>query len=247
MDHQSPSFWLGAASALLMGLSKTGLPGANLPSVLVMTEAFPHDARLSVGAIVPVILVGDVIAVYWYRRHADWPSLWRLFPWVAAGMLPGIVVLAKIQGNGLRPVLGWLILALLAWEGVRRGLGYHRLPHSRWFVGLMGLVTGFGTIVGNAAGPMMAIYLVSAGLRKEAFIGTSAWFFFVVNLSKLPVMAALGMITSETLRFGATVSPAVPLGAAAGVWLLTIIPQKPFDVFALTLAGLAALRLVVVA
>ena len=246
MEQGSPSFWLGLASSLLMGLSKTGLPGTSLPSILLMTEAFPDDARLSVGAILPVILVGDVIAVVWFRRHADWACLGRLFPWVAVGMLPGVLVLAKTQGNELRPVLGWLILALLALEVVRQFLGWEHMPRQRWFVALLGLVAGFGTVVGNAAGPVMAIYLVSGGLRKEQFIGTAAWFFFIANLSKLPTMAALGMITWQTIEFGCAVSPAVPVGALAGIWLLGITPQKPFDVFALTLAGLAALRLVVV-
>jgi len=245
MAQGSPSVWFGLASSLLMGLSKTGLPGASLPSILMMTEAFPDDARLSVGAILPVILVGDVIAVTWFRRHADWPHLWRLFPWVAVGMLPGIWVLAETRGNELRPVLGWLILVLLALEVARQFFGWEHMPRQRWFVGLLGLMAGFGTMVGNAAGPIMAIYLVSGGLRKEQFIGTAAWFFFIVNMSKLPVMVALGMVTSDTMWFGATVSPAVLVGALAGVWLLGVIPQKPFDVFALTLAGLAALRLVV--
>lgn len=245
MEQGSTSFWFGLASSLLMGLSKTGLPGVSLPSILLMTEAFPDDARLSVGAILPVILVGDVIAVSWYRRHTEWGRLWRLFPWVAVGMLPGVWVLATTRGNELRPVLGWLILGLLVLEVVRQYLGWEHVPRQRWFVGLLGILAGFGTVVGNAAGPIMAIYLISGGLRKEQYIGTAAWFFFIVNLCKLPVMMALGMITWQTVGFGCKVAPAVPIGAAAGIWLLGIIPQKPFNFFALTLAGLAAVRLVV--
>ena len=80
---------LAAASALLVGLSKTGLPGVSIPAILLMTEAYPHDARLSVGAILPLLLVGDVFAVAWYRRHADWNRLARLLPYVFVGMLPG--------------------------------------------------------------------------------------------------------------------------------------------------------------
>ena len=80
-------FLLAAASALLVGLSKTGLPGVSIPAILLMTEAYPDDARLSVGAILPVLLAGDVFAVAWFRRHADWGRLVRLLPWVLAGMI----------------------------------------------------------------------------------------------------------------------------------------------------------------
>lgn len=246
MERDITSYFLGLASALLMGLSKTGLPGTSLPSILCMAEAFPENAKLSVGAILPVILVGDVLAVWWLGRHAAWDRLARLFPWVAAGMLPGVFVLWRTDGNQLRPVLGWLILVLLLVELARQTFGWQRMPHSRWFIASLGLVAGFGTMVGNAAGPVMAIYLVSNGLDKEEFIGTSAWFFFIVNLSKLPIMGGLGMITPDTLRFGTVVAPMVVVGCLAGVWLLRIIPQKPFNVFALTLAGAAALRLVLV-
>ena len=109
----------------------------------------------------------------------------------------------------------------------------------------MGLVAGFGTMVGNAAGPVMTIYLISRGLRKQEFIGTCAWFFFIVNLSKLPIMSGLGMLTTDTLGFGLIVACLVPVGAILGIWLLRIIPQRPFDVLALSLAGLAAVRLIV--
>ena len=92
----------------------------------------------------------------------------------------------------------------------------------------MGLVAGFGTMVGNAAGPVMTIYLISRGLRKQEFIGTSAWFFFIVNLSKLPIMSGLGMLTTDTVGFGMTVACLVPVGAILGVWLLQDHPATAF-------------------
>ena len=228
-----------------MGLAKTGLPGVSIPAVLLMVEAFPNDAKASVGAIMPVILLGDLFAVAWFQRHADWARLWRLFPYLAVGMAIGAWVLSRTAGNGLRPILGWLVAAFLVVEFGRQCFRWESLPSQSWFAAATGLVAGFGTMVGNAAGPVMTIYLISRGMKKQEFIGTCAWFFFIVNISKLPIMSSLGMLTSDTLVFGMTVAAFVPVGSILGIWLLKIIPQRPFDMLALSLAGLAAIRLIV--
>jgi uncharacterized membrane protein YfcA len=241
------SYLWGGVSALLVGLSKTGLPGVSIPAILLMTEAFPRDAKLAIGAILPVLLVGDVFAVAWYRHHAQWDRLWRLFPYVAAGMVPGWIVLRLLkEGNDLRPVLGVLILALLALEVCRQAFDWQRVPGRWWFVAVMGLLAGFSTIIAHAAVPVMAIYLVSQGLPKQQFIGTAAWFFLLINLTKVPFYATEGMMTAETLRFDAVVGPLAVVGGLLGVFVLTRIPQKLFDTLALGLAGVAAVRLILV-
>jgi hypothetical protein len=101
---------LGGLSAVLMGLSKTGLPGVLIPSILLMVEAFPEDAKASVGAIMPAIWLGDILTVAWYRRHADWRQLRGLVPYVAAGMALGAWILGRTTGNELRPILGWMLI-----------------------------------------------------------------------------------------------------------------------------------------
>jgi hypothetical protein len=244
VQHSLTAYVLGGSAALLMGLAKTGLPGVAIPAVLLMVEAFPDDAKASVGAIMPAILLGDVIAVAWFHRHADWPRLWGMVPYVAAGMALGALVLAGTKGNELRPILGWLVATFLIVEVCRQCFHWEAVPGQWWFAAAVGLVAGFGTMVGNAAGPVMTIYLISRGLRKKEFIGTCAWFFFIVNLSKLPIMYGLGMLNVDTVGFGLIVACLAPVGAILGIWLLKIIPQRPFDVLALSLAGLAAIRLI---
>lgn len=111
----------------------------------------------------------------------------------------------------------------------------------------MGLLAGFATMIANAAMPVMTIYLISRRLRKEQFIGTAAWFFFLINLSKLPVcLWVLNVVTPRTLRFGLLVAPMTVVGALVGVYVLARIPQRFFDALALSLAGIAAVRLIVV-
>jgi uncharacterized protein len=237
------SVW-AVLAALLVGFSKTGLPGAAIPAVALMAEAFRDDTRLSVGAMLPILLVGDLLALAYYRRHAHWGRLWELFPYVLVGMVPGYLVLWLTPGDHLRVLLGVIVLGLLGVQLARQWGAWHPLPDRRWLIGSTGLLSGFGTTVGNAAGPVMSIYLVSQRLEKQEFLGTAGWFFFLVNSSKIPLYFALGMITPATLRLDAMLVPIVVLGALLGVLVARRIPQKLFNFLVLLLAALAALRLV---
>ena len=91
----------------------------------------------------------------------------------------------------------------------------------------------------------MGIYLLSRGLNKQRFMGTRAWFFFIVNLAKLPVYIPEGMITPGTLISNARFLPCIVLGVCAGFLVLDRIPQKIFNYTVLFLAGLAAVKMVV--
>jgi uncharacterized protein len=237
---------LTGASALLIGLSKTGLPGVSIPGILLMTEAYPDDARASVAAILPVLLTADVFAVMWFRRHADWGRLLRLMPYVVAGMIPGVVVLLMLDGNKLRPVIGVLVLGMLVIEIGRQWFDWEHLPHRWWFTAGAGILAGFTTFVANAAMPVMTIYLVSQDFDKHKFIGTAAWLFLILNVSKAPAYFAMGMVTPSMLWWGAALAPVTILGALLGVYVLSRIPQRFFDTLALTLAGAAAMRLLLV-
>ncbi len=236
---------LACISAMLMGFSKTGLPGASIPSVALMAAAFGPSAGQSVGAMLPLLLVGDVFAVTWYRRHAQWDRLLGLFPYVVLGMIPGYLVLYHWNDTELRPVLGWLILAMFAIEIGRVLLRLRDVPHRWWFTGAAGSMAGLATVVGNAGGPVMSLYLLSRGLLKEQFIGTAAWFFFLVNLSKIVPFWHRGILSATTLRFGLAMVPVVLFGAVVGVWLLPRMSQGLFKVLVWALAGLAAVWLIV--
>ena len=132
---------------------------------------------------------------------------------------------------------------MILMELIRRRYGWHHLPHAPWFTNSTGLAVGFTTTLGNVAGPIMNLYLVARGFTKEHFMGTMAWFFLIVNASKVPVYGALGLITADTLRFDALLLPFVLVGGLLGRWLLPRIPQKLFETLVLVLAAAAAFRL----
>ncbi len=98
-------------------------------------------------------------------------------------------------------------------------------------------------MVANAAGPVMNLYLLSKRLGKEEFIATGAWFFFVINLAKVPVYLWHGMISRRSLAFDAGLLPAVVIGAMTGRWIVHHIPQKAFEVAVVILTAFSTLML----
>jgi hypothetical protein len=243
MNLTTRAILLGVSAALLVGFSKTGMPGAGIPAVAIMAEVFRENTKLSVGAILPLLLLGDVFAIVYYRRHADWARLLELCPYVIAGMVPAYVVLRYVDDDTLRVSIGALILVLLLLHVVRQRYGFRRWSERRWFTAATGILAGFATTVSNAAGPIMGIYLIGRHMDKQQFLGTSAWFFFLVNASKVPGYVALGMMTADTLRFALLLAPVVAVGALLGIRFLKRIPQAVFDVLVLALAGIAAVRM----
>ena len=239
---------LGGSTAFLIGFSKTGVPGAGMPAIALMAEAFPQQTELSVGAMVPLLILGDIFAVIYYRRHANWKRLLELVPYVLLGMIPGYWVFYALDSDWLSTLIGLLILGLLGLHVARIWLGRdHEVPHQWWLVALMGFLAGFATVVGNAAGPAMTVYFLAKKFDKHEFIGTAAWFFFFVNVSKIPVQVfLLRVITPETLTLDLCVAPFVVLGAVIGAAVHKRISQKAFNTLMLVLAATFALRMVVV-
>jgi len=224
-----------------VGIAKTGISGMAILVVPLIAMVFP--AKESVGALVPMLIVGDILAVVYYRQHAQWGQLGQLLPGVAAGMLAGGLFLTQLDNESMRLFLGAFVLLLLIVEGLARQLDLDEFKKMRSVAILIGATAGFGTTVGNAAGPIMGIYLVMMGLDKKQLMGTGAWFFLIVNTSKLPIFFYNDMIGVETLRFFVYMLPFVIVGTFLGRKLLAVLSQKIFNYLVLLFAGAAAVML----
>ena len=258
----APAAWaLLAVAAVLVGVSKTALPGVNTLSIAAFAAVLP--ARESTGALLVLLLVGDAFAMWSYRRHAHWPTLLRLAPSVLAGLALGAVFLALADDAWVRRVIGVLLVMLVGFTL------WQRRPRRRGASGDAGSSTdgagqdgglrtasrlsstgygslgGFTTMVANAGGPVMSMYFLSARFPVHAFLGTAAWFFATLNLLKLPVSIGLGLVSSHTLLLDLVLVPAVIIGALAGRWLADRIRQQVFDraIVVLTLLGAVYLLL----
>jgi uncharacterized membrane protein YfcA len=233
--------------AIFIGFTKTGVSSLGILVVTILMYIFP--AKESIGILLPMLIVGDIFAVIYYRRNVVWKYLISLIPWVLTGILVGYFVLNQINSDQLKPIIGALVLALIILHVCRERLGEklnQALPKSLWFTSLMGILAGFTTMIGNAAGGVMAIYLLMKGLPKREFVGTGAWFFMFVNLIKVPFYIQLGLITFDSIAFNLWLIPTIIIGAAIGAKVLPLIPQKAFQVLILGFAAIGALRLLFV-
>ena len=235
--------WLVATlSAVMIGLSKTGLPGVGILAIPLMAWVLP--ARASTGVVLPMLIFADFFAVGYYRRFAVWSKLVRLLPWAAGGVFLGYLALGRVNDQQLKPIIGGIVLIMLALNFWRNsGKEDRPVPTRWWFAALFGLLAGVTTMMANAAGPVMAIYLLSMRLSKNEFIGTGAWYFMLVNWFKVPFSAHLGLINGQSLGFNLILFPLVALGALAGIGLLKRIPEKIFNHLVQGLAALAAVNL----
>jgi hypothetical protein len=232
---------LAVVTAILVGVAKTGVSGMAILVVPLIAMVFP--AKESVGALLPMLITGDVLAVIYYRQHAQWGQLIKLVPGVAAGMLIGSMFLAQLDNESMRIFLAFFVLLLLVIEGITRCLNLNEFKRLRVVAILIGTMAGFGTTVGNSAGPIMGIYLIMMGLDKKQIMGTGAWFFLIVNTSKLPIFIYHDMIDAEKLWFFAFMLPFIVLGTYFGRRLLTVLSQRIFNVLVLLFAGLSSLGL----
>jgi hypothetical protein len=245
MPHFSAAQWfLAAIGASSLGLAKAGLAGMGL--VYVVIFAFLFGAKSSTGVALPMLVVGDALAVTAYHAHANWKYVWRMLPPAFIGVVVGAGTMRWISNEAFKPTIGWIILTLSALQVVRMRwpdwLG--AVPHALWFVWAIGLLAGFTTMMANAAGPIILIYCLAISLPKFEMVGTSAWFFAMVNAFKVPFSVALGLIGPATLLVNVLLIPFVLAGVFGGRWLVYRIPQRAFEIISLAFAAIAALRLI---
>lgn len=243
---------IGAAAAFVVGLSKTGLPGGALIATPLLATVF--EGRLIAGGTLPILLVADLFAVAWYRQHARWDVLRPLATWVGLGYVFGITFFVAVGSatGTIELTIGLIVLAIVALQVIRMWRGSSPTDGRPASAATHGTIGGFTTFVANAAGPVMNTYLIRLGLPKHEMVGTSAWLYFVINLTKIPLYLALGawatggaFFTGESLLFGAAVTPGVFIGAFSGRALFHRIPQRLFAGVVLTLSALGAIKLVI--
>lgn len=233
---------LAILGALLIGVAKTGVSGLGLLAVVVFANLMP--AKESSGFVLPMLVVADVIAVMSYRRHAQWALLWKLFPWTALGVVLGYFAMGQIDNQQAGLMIGVIVLTLTAIHIVRQARSQKEEPeHAVWFAPTIGILAGFTTLVANAAGPLMVIYLLAMRLPKMEYMGTGAWYFLLMNLFKVPFMISLGLITMESAKGNLWLVPVVLVGTLIGRGILKKIDQKLFERLALLLSIAAGLNL----
>lgn len=245
LPHLGTLAWvLAVGAAISIGLAKSGFGGFGLLAVLLMAEVLP--AKQSTGAVLPMLLAADLMAIGSFHRHVVWSDFWKLLPTTFLGLLAGYFLMGRIPGAMFGHVLGWMILAMMAlvlWQRFDTRLLASFMHHPVLSNG-SGFLAGITTMMANAGGPVMTFYLLARQLDKMAFVGTCAWFFFVTNLVKLPLSWSLGLVSLQSLTLNLILLPAVGAGMLLGKFFLKKIPQEPFEWLLLVMSLASALRLI---
>lgn len=231
-------------SAACIGLSKTGFGGIAVPGILLMAQVLP--VRESTGVVLPLLILADLYAIRAFRSYVKWKVLLKLLPPAVIGIALGWFLMPLIPAHDFGPLIGWLIIALLVVAILQK-----LTPHLQKIAGdhpaiawPLGLIAGCTTMIANASGAVVTIYLLACRLPKYEFVGTGAWFFFIMNVIKVPFSASLGLITPSTLIFNFTLIPGIACGLILGRFLLGKINQQAFEWTLIALSLLGSLRLV---
>ena len=234
---------------MLIGMSKVGVPGVSM--IVVPSLAFIFGAKQSTGVLLPILMMADIFGVIYYRRHANWSYLVKVIPWAIVGLVLALWIgglVNDIQFKNLIAVMVFLSIGLMLWQDKRKGSNL--FPDKWWFAAGMGILGGFATMIGNVAGPVFAIYLLAMHLPKNSFIGTSAWFFMVINFTKFPMQFFVwDNIHSETLMVDLITLPAIAAGAFLGFEVefevVKAIPEQAYRGVVIAITALSAFLLLV--
>ena len=236
---------LMAVCALLIGMSKVGVPGVSMIVVPVLALIF--GGKQSTGMLLPILMVADLLGVLYYRRHAQWAYVLKIIPWAFIGIGLALWVGEVVndeQFKNIIAILVFLCVGLMLWHDRKKDRQF--FPDQWWFAATMGALGGFATMIGNVAGPIFAIYLLAMHLPKNKFIGTSAWFFLIVNYCKFPLhIWVWKTISLHSLSIDLMTLPAIALGAFLGIQLVKILPEKVYRSAVIILTTLSAFLLLI--
>lgn len=228
-------------SAMLIGMSKVGVPGVSL--IVIPALAMIFGGKPSTGLLLPMLMLADIFGVTYYHRHADWKNLIRMFPWALGGLFLGVWIGDIVNEYWFKKIISVLVFLSLGLmlRKKKESLNY---PNRWWFAPLMGILGGFATMMGNVAGPVFAIYLLAMDLPKSRFIGTTAWFFLIINFTKFPLqMFVWNNIKVDYILINLLLLPAIGIGAYLGIHLVKRIPEQSYRTFVILITGISAFLL----
>lgn len=226
--------------AFFFGWSKAGIKGLGIFLVTLMALSF--GSKNSTGIVMPLLMVGDVFAIIYYRKYVLWKYILILLPSILVGILLGVWIGKNMPEAYFKRVMSVIIISSVGvmyyWEK-RRDI---HIPQSKLFGYGMGLMAGFTTMIGNLAGAFSNIYFLAMRLPKNNFIGTAAYLYFIINLVKFPFhLFYWQTITAETLMLNLKVIPFQILGLITGVFLVRKIQDEMFRKIILILTAAGAL------
>jgi len=255
MDPGVPQavFWVFVGAAIVIqGISKSGFAGgAGILSLPLMMLVMPVDKVAA--TMLPLLILCDMNAIYIHRRNCDWRKVMAIYLPSIAGILLGALVWWWVGREGVQqygvPIKRFVgviaVLFALYIIGKEAAMAWaERLRLGPRTGVLAGVAAGFTSTMAHAAGPIVSLYLFSQDLGKTLFVGTVAWTFTLINLTKLPFYTAVGLIRRDVLLFDLYLVWLIPIGSYLGKWMHHRVSESAFNRVILVLTLLAGLQLI---
>ncbi len=241
---QGPAEWgIFFFCALLIGMSKTGVP--NIGTFTVPVFALLFGAKNSTGIVLPLLCMADLLAVIYYRKKFHRDLVLKPMPWALAGLILALAIGHLVPESAFKVMMGiCILLGIITMIGTNRRERAAAVTASPWFAPVMGFVLGFSTMIGNAAGPLLTVYLLAMRLPKFAFVATGAWFIMTLNYLKIPLQAFVwDNLSWNSLLLGLTALPFILLGGLLGIRIVHVIPERQFKAVMIALTVVSTLFL----
>lgn len=245
-------FWIFVAAAIVIqGISKSGFAGgAGILSLPLMMLVMPVDKVAA--TLLPLLILCDLNAIYHHRHNKDWTQILRIYIPACVGIVAGAFVWWKIGQDGvafysllIKRMVGVIAilfgLYIIAKDRSMAWVSQHRAGKKTAV--LAGVLAGFTSTIAHAAGPIVSLYMYSQGFGKSLFVGTVAWTFTLINLTKLPFYAYTGLIKTDVLLFDAWLVALIPVGSWLGHWMHHRVSEWWFSRIIMVLTLVAGVQL----
>lgn len=233
--------------ALLIGMSKTGIQ--NIGTIAVPLFALLFGAKYSTGIVLILLCIADLMAVIYYRKSLIWSEVMRLLPASLAGLLTGLALGNSVDEQYFRILMGACILlgmGILLWSSRQKEDDAKAMVNKKWYSPLFGFIVGFSTMIGNAAGPALSVYLLSKRMAKLTFVATGAWFIMILNYIKIPLQLFVWKNLSwEGLVLNLIAVPFIVIGGIIGIYIVKHLKENSFKNLVTGLVILSSILLII--
>ena len=226
-------------AGILVGFSKAGLKGINVITVTLLALTF--GAKASTGIVLLLLIMGDTMAVLYYKRKCNWSLLFKLLPYVVIGVCVGAFLGQDMPEVIFKKVMSIIIIFSAIMMIISEKYSYEVTDKSTLLSIILGLLTGITTMIGNLAGAFSNLFFLSMRLSKEAFIGTAAWLFFIINIFKIPFHVFMWeTVHTNSLLTAIKILPFIALGFVIGLKTVALFSDKNYRYFIIVMTIVGA-------
>lgn len=236
-------WWAVLCTAVaLIGITKSGFgSGVGLLIVPLATVAGAHLPGVGepavLGLLLPLLIAGDLVAVWQYRRSFSAAEVRYLLPGTLVGVAAASLFLRWLHGQAvglteslIQIEIGIESVSLILLSRLRPAAASGANARAAWRRGsLNGTLAGVSSTLAHAAGPIITLHLLPRDLNRRTFVGTCAVYFMITNLVKVPGYIGGGMLSSTPWLLAASLLPVVAAGGVLGRWMNKRVSEVYFS------------------